>query len=70
MEAGGQIRPVNQFIDIKPHGYDYIYKSCNNCGTVDLVHKDAEQHNPSVIYFTPPWEVRKCTGCNYRWAWK
>jgi len=69
MEARGKGIPINQFFYIKPHGYDYIYKSCNNCGTVELVHKDAVQSIGS-IYFIPPWEVRKCTGCNYNWAWK
>lgn len=61
---------IRQFVGIGTYGSDFIYRSCDNCGTVDVVPKDANLTH-GMIYFTPPFEVRKCSGkdCDYSWAW-
>lgn len=47
----------------------FVYKSCNNCGTVDIVPEDA-QNKLGPIYTTEPFETRKCGGCEYYWIYK
>ena len=50
---------------------NYIYRSCNNCGTVDIVPKDAES-KLGPIYTMEPYETRKCENkdCKYYWVYK